>query len=406
MLARILDWSLRHRAVVVLAWTAVAIAGVISWLRLPVDAFPDTTPTQVQVNTVAPSLAPLEIERQISIPVEASIGGLPGLVEVRSVSKFGFSQVTATFEEGTDVYLARQTLSERLQGVELPRGVDRPTLGPVATGLGEVFHYLVAGDASLAELRTTHEWIVRPQMMAVPGVAEVNTWGGDARQFHVLVDPTALQRYSLSLADLAEAIEANSTNVGGGTLDRGGESTLVHGVGFAEDLGDIEAMVIAARERVPIRVRDVARVVEGRQIRRGRLRRERGRGAGGVLGRPLQRARRLEGAPPGQHLVDHEPEAVDITPRVDLATRELLGAHVLGGPDHGALERQRGTGPERPLFDRPLGDAEVADIHEVRLAAARGQQHVVGFEVAVDHLPLVRLDLLPRLLRTVPVVLQ
>ncbi len=269
MLARILDWSLRHRAVVVLAWTAVAIAGVISWLRLPVDAFPDTTPTQVQVNTVAPSLAPLEIERQISIPVEASIGGLPGLVEVRSVSKFGFSQVTATFEEGTDVYLARQTLSERLQGVELPRGVDRPTLGPVATGLGEVFHYLVAGDASLAELRTTHEWIVRPQMMAVPGVAEVNTWGGDARQFHVLVDPTALQRYSLSLADLAEAIEANSTNVGGGTLDRGGESTLVHGVGFAEDLGDIEAMVIAARERVPIRVRDVARVVEGRQIRRG-----------------------------------------------------------------------------------------------------------------------------------------
>ena len=222
MLARILDWSLRHRAVVVLAWTAVAIAGVISWLRLPVDAFPDTTPTQVQVNTVAPSLAPLEIERQISIPVEASIGGLPGLVEVRSVSKFGFSQVTATFEEGTDVYLARQTLSERLQGVELPRGVDRPTLGPVATGLGEVFHYLVAGDASLAELRTTHEWIVRPQMMAVPGVAEVNTWGGDARQFHVLVDPAALQRYELSLAELAEAIEANRENVGGGTMKHSG----------------------------------------------------------------------------------------------------------------------------------------------------------------------------------------
>jgi len=269
MLARILDWSLRHRAVVVLAWAGVAAAGVVSWLHLPVDAFPDTTPTQVQVNTVAPALAPLEIERQITIPVEASIGGLPGLTEVRSVSKFGFSQVTATFEEGTDVYLARQTVSERLAAVELPRGVDRPTLGPVATGLGEVFHYLLTGDASLSELRTTHEWIVRPQMMAVPGVAEVNTWGGDARQFHVLVDPSALQRYELSLGELAAAIDANSTNVGGGTIERGGEATLVHGVGFAESLDDIEAMVITAREGVPVRVRDVGRVVEGRQIRRG-----------------------------------------------------------------------------------------------------------------------------------------
>jgi len=269
MLARILDWSLRHRGLVILGWLGVAIAGVISWLGLPVDAFPDTTPVQVQVNTVAPALSPLEIERQITIPVEASVGGLPGLVEVRSVSKLGFSQVTATFDEDTDIYLARQTVTERLQGVALPRDVGRPTLGPVSTGLGEVFHYLVTGDRSLAELRTLHEWVVRPQLMAVPGVAEINTWGGDARQFHVLVDPGALQRHELSLAELAEAIEANSANVGGGTLDRGGESTLVHGVGLAEDLEDVEAMVVAAREGVPIRVRDVARVVEGRQIRRG-----------------------------------------------------------------------------------------------------------------------------------------
>lgn len=235
MLERILDWSLRHRGLVLVAWAGVAIAGVVSWVHLPIDAFPDTTPVQVQVNTVAPSLAPLEIERQITVPVEASVGGLPGLVEVRSVSKFGFSQVTATFAEGTDIYLARQTVSERLQGVELPRGVARPTLGPVATGLGEVFHYLLTGELSLAELRTIHEWVVRPQMMGVPGVAEVNTWGGDARQFHVLVDPGALQRYELSLGEVSEAIEANSANVGGGTMDRGGESTLVHGVGFAED---------------------------------------------------------------------------------------------------------------------------------------------------------------------------
>jgi cobalt-zinc-cadmium resistance protein CzcA len=269
MLARILDASLRHRNAVVLAWLGVAVAGVISWLRLPIDAFPDTTPVQVQVNTVAPALAPLEIERQVTVPVEASLGGLPGLVEVRSVSKFGFSQVTATFDEGTDVYLARQTVGERLRGVELPRGVEPPTLGPIATGLGEIFHYLVTGDLPLGELRTIHQWIVRPQMMAVPGIAEINTWGGDARQLHVLVDPTALQRHELSLGQLAEAIEANSANVGGGTMDRGGESTLVHGVGLAEDLDDIEAMVVAAREGVPVRVRDVARVVEGRQIRRG-----------------------------------------------------------------------------------------------------------------------------------------
>ncbi|MEC7524197.1 MAG: efflux RND transporter permease subunit, partial [Myxococcota bacterium] len=157
MLARILDWSLRHRALVLIAWAGIALAGVLSWLRLPIDAFPDTTPVQVQVNTVAPALAPLEIERQITIPVEASVGGLPGLSEVRSVSKFGFSQVTATFEEGTDVYLARQTVSERLQGVSLPRGVDRPTLGPVAPGLGAGGHYLRPGERSRRELRPIHE---------------------------------------------------------------------------------------------------------------------------------------------------------------------------------------------------------------------------------------------------------
>lgn len=269
MLARILDWSLRHRALVILLWLGVATAGALSWAQLPIDAFPDTTPVQVQVNTVAESLSPLEIERQITVPLEASLGGLRGLVEVRSISKFGFSQLTATFDDDTDVYLARQTISERLQSVELPHGVRSPTLGPVATGLGEVFHYLVTGELSLAELRTIHEWTVRPEMLGVPGVAEVNTWGGDARQFHVLVDPSALQRYELTLADLAEAIEANSANVGGGTIDAGGESTLVRGIGLAETLEDIEAMVVTARDAVPVRVRDVARVVEGRQLRRG-----------------------------------------------------------------------------------------------------------------------------------------
>jgi cobalt-zinc-cadmium resistance protein CzcA len=270
MLTRILEWSLRHRLVVVLGWLGIAIAGVLSALRLPLDAFPDTTPVQVQVNTTAPALSPLEIERQITRPVEWAIAGLPSLEEVRSVSKFGFSQVTVTFEDGTDIYLARQVVTERLQSLELAPGIERPQLGPVATGLGEVFHYLVTGpDKTLAELRTAQDWIVRPQLRSVPGVAEVNSWGGDERQIHVVVDPLALQRYELSLAELGRALEDNNTNVGGGTLDRAGESSLVQGIGIATRVEHIEEMIVVAREGVPIRVRDVARVVDGRQIRRG-----------------------------------------------------------------------------------------------------------------------------------------
>jgi cobalt-zinc-cadmium resistance protein CzcA len=269
MLTRILELSLQHRLLVLMAWVGIAVLGVWSALSLPLDAFPDTTPVQVQVNTTAPALGPLEIERQITRPVEWVISGLPHLDEVRSVSKFGFSQVTVTFEDGTDIYLARQVVMERLASVELPPGIERPQLGPVATGLGEVFHYLVTGDRSLAELRTLQDYTIKPQLRSVPGVAEVNSWGGDERQIQVVVDPLALQRYEMSLADLAEALEQNNANVGGGTLDQAGESSLIQGIGIATGLDDIEEMVIDSREGVPIRVRDVARVVEGREIRRG-----------------------------------------------------------------------------------------------------------------------------------------
>src|SRR5512145_2071007 len=187
MLTRILAWSLGHRLLVVLGWATLLLAGVLSALRLPLDAFPDTTPVQVQVNAVAAALSPLEIERQITRPIEWAISGLPGLQEVRSVSKFGFSQVTVTFDDDTGIYLARQVVMERLQSVELPPGIARPQLGPVATGLGEVFHYLVTGAGrSLAELRTIQDWVIRPQLRSVAGVAEVNSWGGDERQIHVI----------------------------------------------------------------------------------------------------------------------------------------------------------------------------------------------------------------------------
>ncbi len=270
MLTRILDWSLSHRFLVILAWIGIAIAGVISFVRLPVDAFPDTTPVQVQINAVAPALAPLEVERQITRPLELAISGLPNLVEVRSVSKFGYGQVTVTFADGADIYLARQVVLGRLQGVRLPAGIDEPTLGPVATGLGEVFHYLVSGAGhTLAELRTLQNWEIAPQLRGVPGVAEVNSWGGDERQIHVVVDPRRLQQYDLTVTDLARALEEGNVNVGGGTLDQAGESSLIQGIGIAASPEDIAGMVVATRNGVPLRVRDVARIAEGREIRRG-----------------------------------------------------------------------------------------------------------------------------------------
>lgn len=244
--------------------------GVLAFLRLPLDAFPDTTPVQVQVNTVAPALSPLEIERQISAPLEQAISGLPKLQEVRSASRFGMSQVTVIFEDGTDIYLSRQVVMERVQGVQLPEGIAKPELGPVATGLGEVLHYLVtAKDKSLAELRSLHDWVVKPQMRSVPGVAEVNTWGGDERRIEILVDPEELGKRGLTLDQLIEAVEANNANVGGGSIDSAGESTLVQGVGIVTTIEDIEASVITAKGGVPVRVSDVARVAEGREIRRG-----------------------------------------------------------------------------------------------------------------------------------------
>ena len=270
MLNRVIHWSLNHRLLVILAWTLVAVMGVIAFLRLPLDAFPDTTPVQVQVNTVAPALSPLEIERQISAPLEQAISGLPKLKEVRSASRFGMSQVTVIFEDGTDIYLSRQVVMERVQSVELPQGIEKPQLGPVATGLGEVFHYLItAKDKSLAELRTLHDWVVKPQMRSVPGVAEVNTWGGDERRIEIVVDPEELAKRGLTMGRLIEAVERNNANVGGGTIDQAGESTLVQGVGIVATPADIESIVITAKDGVPVRVADVARVVEGREIRRG-----------------------------------------------------------------------------------------------------------------------------------------
>jgi len=269
MLDRVIRWSLAHRPFVVGAWIALAVLGVHAFTRLPLDAFPDVTPVQVQVNTVAPALGPLEVERLITTRVEQSISGVPDVVEVRSLSKFALSQVTVTFEDGTDIWHARQVLGERLSSVELPDGIERPALGPVATGLGEVFHYLVTGEGhSLAELRTIHDRLIRPQLVSVQGVAEVNAWGGEERQVHVVVDPRELATRGLTLGQLVEALEQNNANVSGGVAVAAGGSAFVQGIGLATSREDVAAMVVAARNGVPIRVGDVARVEDGAEIRR------------------------------------------------------------------------------------------------------------------------------------------
>ena len=270
MLNAIIIWSLRHRFLVIALSFASALIGAYSLSRLPIDAFPDTTPVQVQINTVAPTLSPVEVEQQITFPVEQAISGLRGLVEVRSISKFGLSQVTVIFDDDSEIYLARQLVMERLSTVDLPEGLARPMMGPVATGLGEVYHYLVTSDTkSLSELRTIQDWIIKPQLRSVPGVAEINSWGGRERHYQVVVDPAKLMKHDLTLLDIFEALRRNNSNVGGGTITRSGEQLLVRGVGLVTTLEEVGNIVINAKDGVPLYVRDIGEVIDGHEIRRG-----------------------------------------------------------------------------------------------------------------------------------------
>ncbi|MFH2006668.1 MAG: CusA/CzcA family heavy metal efflux RND transporter [bacterium] len=283
MLNRLIELSVRYRTIVVLASVIVAVVGILSFRELPFDAYPDTTPVQVTVNTTAPTLSPLEVERQITFLLEQAISGMPGLIQVRSVSKFGLSQITAIFNDKTNIYLARQLVSERLQAVDLPAHIGRPSLGPTSTGLGEVFQYLVTSKKlSARELRTLHHWVIRPQMLQVPGVAEINTWGGYEKQFHVVFDPNLLMKYDLTLDDVWKALKENNANVGGGIIHRGGSARAVQGVGLATSKHDVERISIAVVKGVPVRVRDIAQVRDSHQVRRGAVTAE-GRGEA-VLG--------------------------------------------------------------------------------------------------------------------------
>jgi len=272
MLNRIIDFSLNNRLLVIVLFAVCLGFGLRAMFMTSVDAFPDTTPVQVQVNTNAPALNPAEIEQQITLPVELAISGLPGLKNVRSVSKFGFSQIVATFDDDTHIYDARQLILERLGSVELPDGIERPQLGPISTGLGEVFHYLIRSDnpqRTLDELRTLHDWVVKPELRKVAGVAEINSWGGFERQYHVIVAPEKLVEYRLTFEDIFTALEQNNHNVGGGQIVTSGEALLVHGIGRVSTIKEIENIVVKAEKSIPVRIRDVASVVIGHEIRRG-----------------------------------------------------------------------------------------------------------------------------------------
>jgi len=270
MLNAIITWSLRRRFLVIALTLILVITGAYSAAHLPVDAFPDTTPVQVQINTVAPALTPLEIEQQITFPVEQSISGLKALKEVRSLSKFGLSQVTVIFDDGVDIYFARQLVMERLGTVELPDGLPSPKMGPVATGLGEVFHYILTSQTrSLSELRSIQDWIIKPQMRSVSGAAEVNSWGGRERQYQVVVEPERLLKYDLTLFDVFEALHSNNLNVGGGTITRAGESLLVQGVGLLETLRQVQDVVIKSEGGIPVYIHQIGHVIDGHEIRRG-----------------------------------------------------------------------------------------------------------------------------------------
>ncbi len=269
MIEAVIRWSLRHRITVIAGWLVIATLGVLAFGRLRLDAFPDVTPVQVHVNTLAPALSPEEMERQVTVRIEQALGGLPQLVEMRSLSRFGLSQVTLTFEDGADIWRARQLVAERLQDADVPAGVDGPRLGPVATGLGEVFHYTVGGDVPLTELRHVHDTLIRPRLQAAAGVAEVSSWGGEVRRLEVVVDPADLQLRGLTLHDVIEALEQGGGAAGGAALVGSGQATIVQGRALLTSVDDVASIVVAERAGVPVRIGDVGRVVEGHEPRLG-----------------------------------------------------------------------------------------------------------------------------------------
>lgn len=266
MLERALEFSLRQRFVVVLGAILLVVLGILAWPQVNLDAVPDITTNQISINTETGGMSPEEVEKLVTFPIETAMGGIPGVEQVRSLSQFGLSQVNVVFRDDKDIYFARQLVSERLNGVkdELPDGVGSPTMGPVSTGLGDIYMYAIESpDRTPAQLRELQDWVIAPQLRTVPGVAEVNATDGSVKQYQVVVSPQAMLARSVSVDDVVAALQNNNENAGGGLLERNGERVLIRSVGLAQTTSDIEQIVVKSEDGVPVLIRDVASVELG-----------------------------------------------------------------------------------------------------------------------------------------------
>ena len=280
MLEKVLQFSIRHRWFILMASLAVALLGAYNYKNLPIDAVPDITNVQVMINTEAPGYSPLETEQRITYLVETALGGLPAMDYTRSVSRYGLSQVTVVFKDGTDKFFARQLVAERLQEVKgkLPPEIS-PSMGPIATGLGEIFMFTVkpkpgaknpdGSPVTPMDLRTIQDWVIKPQLRNVPGVVEVNSIGGYQKEFHVTPDPKLMRTYDIGLEEIIEAMENNNSNVGAGFIERNGEQYLIRSPGQLKDLDSIRSVDVATRGNLPIRLDQVAKVEIGGELRTG-----------------------------------------------------------------------------------------------------------------------------------------
>ena len=280
MFERILRFAIEQRWLVLLAVLGMAGVGVYSYQRLPIDAVPDITNVQVQINAAVPGASPLETEQRVTFPIETAMAGLPHLRQTRSLSRSGFAQITVIFDDGTDLYFARQLVSERLQAAsnELPQGVE-VTLGPISTGLGEIFLWTVEAEPEArrpdgqpytpTDLREIQDWIIKPQLRNVRGVAEINTIGGFAKEYQVAPDPKRMAAYRITLEQLVVALERNNANVGAGFIERNGEQLSIRTPGQLGSPADIGNIVLSNAGGAPVRVRDIAEVGIGRELRSG-----------------------------------------------------------------------------------------------------------------------------------------
>ena len=283
MIEALIGFALRQRILVAVVSGLLVLGGLYALRILPIDAFPDVTNVQVQILTEVPGLSPVEVEKLVTFPIELVLTGLPGLQEIRSLSKFGLSQITVVFHDNMDIYFARQLVLERMISAKdgLPDGVQ-PEMAPVSTGLGEVYQYYLTrpgedsakGDLALrterlTEERTLQDWVIRPLLKGLPGVIDVNSLGGYVKQYNVIVDPVKLRKYDLTVPQVYEAIGSNNANAGGGILDRPTDRYIVRGVGMIKTIEDLQNIVVKEQLGTPVFVRDVADVAIGHAVRHG-----------------------------------------------------------------------------------------------------------------------------------------